>query len=191
MDGIGSDRRIGRAFLNAGRGYGGGCFPKDVSGLISSASDYGVELEIMDTASEVNASMPHYIIHKAEARLAGGFADKKVAVLGLSFKAGTSDTRRSPAIAIANTLAEKGASVTAYDPEASDEAEPSLEKSIKLAASAEAALASASVIVIATDWPEFLKLGYASAELVIDAMNCLPASTVKKLSKKYLGVGIG
>jgi UDPglucose 6-dehydrogenase len=66
MDGVGADKRIGRAFLNAGRGYGGGCFPKDVSGLISSASEHGVDLAIMTAASDVNETMPGYIANKAQ-----------------------------------------------------------------------------------------------------------------------------
>ncbi|MGH7237005.1 MAG: UDP-glucose dehydrogenase family protein, partial [Candidatus Saccharimonadales bacterium] len=90
MDGVGGDPRIGRAFLNAGRGYGGGCFPKDVSGLIRSAEDYGVAMEIMQAASQVNESMPDYILGRAAKLIGGSFDGLKVSVLGLSFKAGTS-----------------------------------------------------------------------------------------------------
>ncbi len=94
MDGVGSDKRIGRAFLNAGRGYGGGCFPKDVSGLIRSAEEYGVDMDIMHAATATNDSMAHYVINKAKTALGAGNTDdvlngKTIAVLGLSFKAGT------------------------------------------------------------------------------------------------------
>src|SRR5690606_13069039 len=102
---VGSDARIGRAFFNAGRGYGGGCFPKDVSGLISSGLSYGIDLEIMQAAQDLNASMPGYIIEKLKQAFGGDLTGKKVAVLGLAFKSGTSDVRKSPGVALANILA--------------------------------------------------------------------------------------
>ena len=96
MDAVGAYYRIGRAFLNSGRGYGGGCFPKDVSGLISSALEYGVDLGIMEAVKEQNHMMPGYIVDKLRQSLGGSLASKKVAVLGLAFKAGTSDVRQNP-----------------------------------------------------------------------------------------------
>ncbi|MGH7195560.1 MAG: UDP-glucose dehydrogenase family protein [Candidatus Saccharimonadales bacterium] len=191
MDGIGSDKRIGRAFLNAGRGYGGGCFPKDVSGLMRSAEEYGVDMEIMSAATKVNNSMPHYIINKAENRLGGSWTGKKICVLGLAFKAGTSDVRRSPAIIIANTLAQKGASVSAYDPEAMPEAASKLDPKIKLATSSTEALAAASYVFIATDWPEFKTIKpkqLSQVKLIVDCMNCLDKKLVPP-SVDYLSVG--
>lgn len=189
MDGIGADRRIGRAFLNAGRGYGGGCFPKDVSGLLRSAEDYGVELGIMEAASEANAAMPHYIINKAAQKFGSSISGKNVAVLGLAFKAGTSDTRRSPAIAIANTLAESGAAVAAYDPEAEEEAKTDLDKRVILCDEAEQAYQNAEVVFVATDWPEFKSLDFGKVKLVVDCMNCLPDKVRQKLGSRYVGVG--
>lgn len=193
MNGVGADRRIGRAFLNAGRGYGGGCFPKDVSGLIRSAEEYGVELEVMHAATAVNSSMPHYIINKAERALdSDSFEGKNIAVLGLAFKAGTSDVRRSPAIVIANTLAQKGAHIKAYDPEATEEAkEDDLDSSVELCRSLGDAIKAADIIVIATDWPEFKSFDFTTtkATLIIDAMNCLRSITITKLGKKYIGIG--
>ena len=194
MDGVGADRRIGRAFLNAGRGYGGGCFPKDVSGLIRSAEDYGVNMEIMNAATEVNDSMPHYIINRAKNLLGGSYKNKEVAVLGLAFKPGTSDVRRSPAIAISNTLAEQGAKVRAYDPEATDEIKEKLNDDITLCNGLDEAIKNTSSIFIATDWPEFKKMNLAKvvklskAELFVDCVNCLNKDLVPK-SVKYLGVG--
>src|SRR5690606_30976186 len=84
MDAVGADRRIGRAFLNAGRGYGGGCFPKDVSGLIDSATKHGIDMQILRAATEVNETMSGYIVNKAKDVL-GDLKDKKCAVLGLAF----------------------------------------------------------------------------------------------------------
>ena len=184
MDGIGSDRRIGRAFLNAGRGFGGGCFPKDVSGLIRSAEEYGAGMEIMKAATEVNESMPHYVISKAKAALGetadndNVFSGKRVAVLGLAFKAGTSDVRKSPAITIANTLAEQDAEVCVYDPEAMDEA-----------------VQNTDVIFVATDWPEFVSMDLAKlakvsgAKVLVDCMNRFDSSELKGTSLTYVGIG--
>jgi UDPglucose 6-dehydrogenase len=116
MNGVGADPRIGRAFLNAGRGFGGGCFPKDVSSLISSGSAFGVELDIIRSVKAENDSMPQYILDKVVKNMTGDLKDKNVTVLGLSYKAGTSDTRRSPSVRIANLLSESGAAVRVYDP---------------------------------------------------------------------------
>jgi UDPglucose 6-dehydrogenase len=200
MDGIGSDKRIGRAFLNAGRGYGGGCFPKDVSGLIRTAEEYGVEMEIMNAATEINASMPRYIIRKAKAALGDNGGDnvlqgKTVAVLGLAFKAGTSDVRKSPAIVIANTLAEQGATVKAYDPEAMDEAKPNLDKAITLVGSVTEAIKDAEVVFIATDWSEIKNTDLASLTkssdrtILVDCINCLDPAKVKAAGLTYIGIG--
>lgn len=198
MAAVGADARIGAAFLNAGRGYGGGCFPKDVSGLIRSAEEYGVDMRIMDAASDLNASMPHYLIQKVE-RLAGTpqpLHGSRVAVLGLAFKAGTSDTRRSPAIAIANTVADMGAQVTAYDPKAMTEAKPELADNIVLADSVDEALDQAEWIFVATDWPDFLQLDFAQLKAdnphlvgIADGMNRLDPTAIKAAGLTYVGIG--
>jgi len=195
MDGVGLDNRIGRAFLNAGRGYGGGCFPKDVSGLISVAYDHGVDLHIMAAAVEVNASMPGYIVNLAKQK-AGSLEGKRVAILGLAFKAGTSDARKSPAVAVANSLAHEGAVVTAYDPYANEEAGPDLNRTVSLEESLEAATANAEIVFVATDWPEFKQLDYSkldngSVKLVVDCMNALDPDHITQHGIEYLGVGRG
>ncbi|TXG76637.1 UDP-glucose/GDP-mannose dehydrogenase family protein [Patescibacteria group bacterium] len=194
MDAVGADRRIGRAFLNAGRGYGGGCFPKDVSGLVSSAEGYGVDMPILVAATDTNESMPGYIASKAQAAL-GGLSGKQVAVLGLAFKAGTSDARRSPGILLANILRRNGATVRAFDPQANEEARDELHPKITITDSVEAATKQADAVVVATDWPEFIqidldKLAKAMhGKLVVDAVNCYPIETVKRAGLIYVGVG--
>lgn len=194
MDAVGADNRIGRAFLNAGRGYGGGCFPKDVSGLISSALEYGVDLEIMQAAQQVNSSMVGYIIDKLQDET-GPLSGKKVTVLGLAFKAGTSDARKSPGIALANLLAHTGATVTAYDPEANEEAEHDLVKSVTLANSTDSAVKAADIVVIATEWPEFVeypadKLAKAmSGTVLLDTVNQYSGTEAKLAGLQYIGVG--
>ncbi len=195
MDAVGTDARIGRAFLNAGRGYGGGCFPKDVSGLISSGLNHGVELEIMTAAQSVNESMIGYIVEKVKQALGEELAGKKVAVLGLAFKAGTSDTRRSPGVKLANLFAHAGAEVCAYDPEASHEARAELLPPVSLCDSLSAACSNADMTLIATEWPEFLNYsakGYAdlmAGKIFMDAINGFDPQTVTKAGLTYLGVG--
>ena len=196
MDAVGADQRIGRAFLNAGRGYGGGCFPKDVSGLISSASQHGVELSIMHAASEVNESMPGYIANKAKEALDDNTLEgKRFAVLGLAFKSGTSDARKSPGVKIANILSHAGAIVTAYDPQANDEAKPDLRKDVQLKSSVSSAIKGADAIFIATDWPELKDLDFSSiakqlsGSLIVDCMNCLDEHAITSANLTYLGVG--
>lgn len=175
MDAVGADKRIGRSFLNAGRGYGGGCFPKDVSGLIASGLEHGVDLEIVKATQSVNESMPRYVVEKVSNSLQGVLVGKKITVLGLAFKSGTSDVRRSPGIAIANILARYGTFVTVYDPEALEEARDGLENSINLVPTFNEAVKNADAIVITTDWPEFTQLKNTPIEstVLIDAVNML------------------
>lgn len=196
MDGIGSDKRIGRAFLNAGRGYGGGCFPKDVSGLISSAEKHGVDMPIMTASTEVNESMAGYIANKAKSAL-GELKDKKIAVLGLSFKAGTSDSRRSPGIKLANILSREGAHVIAYDPKANNEAKEDLNNIITISDSLGSALDNVDGVFIATDWPEFFNTSPSQykklmkGQLFVDAVNGFNIKEIESAGLQYIGVGRG
>ncbi len=193
MNAVGADPRIGRAFLNAGRGYGGGCFPKDVSGLISSGLSYGVDLNIMQEAQNENNSMPGYIIEKLNHEFDGGLVNKRVAVLGLAFKSGTSDVRKSPGVAMANILSERGATVTAYDPKANEEASEDLNDDIRVCESTDEAISVADAVIVATDWPEFLDYSFEnyakSATVFVDAMNRFSPADIKAAGLKYIGVG--
>ena len=192
MDAVGADPRIGRAFLNAGRGYGGGCFPKDVSGLIASGLQNGVDLEIMQATQAVNSSMPSYIVHKLQTALGKDIKGTSVAVLGLAFKAGTSDVRRSPGIVMANMLAKRGASVSAYDPQATEEASHEITSSVALHDTLSSAIKNVDCIIIATDWPEFIEQPtdiYASANILVDATNRLNPQAVKEAGLQYIGIG--
>lgn len=195
MDAVGADERIGRAFLNAGRGYGGGCFPKDVSGLISSGLSKGVDLEIMQAAQALNDSMPGYIIEKLQNALGGSLKGKRVAVLGLAFKAGTSDVRRSPGVALANILDEEKAIVTAYDPQANEEAEQDLRRGVQLRGSIKSATKDVDAIVIATEWPELIDYGieaytaHMDNGILIDAINSLKAPESEQPGLTYIGIG--
>lgn len=194
MDAVGADKRIGRAFLNAGRGYGGGCFPKDVSGLIASANEHGVDLGIMTAASDVNESMPGYIANKAKIDL-GTLKGKRLAVLGLAFKPGTSDSRRSPGVKLANILGHEGAQVSAYDPAANQEASEDLRKGITVCDSLESALKGVEAVFVATDWPDFIQLSPSllkrqmAGRLVVDCVNALDADAIMESGLQYIGVG--
>ncbi len=194
MDAVGADRRIGRAFLNAGRGYGGGCFPKDVTGLISSATEHGVDLPIMIAAAEVNETMPGYIANKAQNTLKE-LKGKKIAVLGLAFKAGTSDSRRSPGVKLANILNHDGAQVNVYDPEAIGESKEDLRKAIKICTSIEEATKNTDAVFIATDWPELKNINIPklakdmTGKVFVDCMNVFDISKIEQAGLHYVGVG--
>jgi len=196
MDAVGADKRIGRAFLNAGRGYGGGCFPKDVSGLISSGIQNGVDLDIMNAAQALNESMPGYIVDKLQKAMNGSLEGKKVAVLGLAFKAGTSDVRKSPGVLLANILNKSGAIVTTYDPQANNEASDDLRKGINQCNSIEDAIKGVDALIIATEWSEFLEYSptkYAKAtknnKIFVDSVNRFDISSIEKVGFSYIGVG--
>jgi len=196
MDAVGADERIGRAFLNAGRGYGGGCFPKDVSGLIASGIQNGIDLEIMNAAQTLNASMPGYIVEKLQNASGGNLTGKKVAVLGLAFKAGTSDVRRSPGVLLANTLDNAGAIVTAFDPQANHEAADDLRRGVVQHDTLENAIKGVDAIIVATEWPEFLEYEpkvYAKhmndSKLFVDAINRFSIPAIKNAGLIYIGVG--
>jgi len=196
MNAVGADKRIGRAFLNAGRGYGGGCFPKDVSGLIRSADDQGIDLTIMRAARDVNDSMPAYIADKLQDKL-GSLKGFTVGVLGLSFKAGTSDARKSPGVSLSNILSQAGATVRVYDPQANEEARDDLQDNIVIAESIEDVLKDCDVVCIATDWPEFINYSLDSyaqrlrKKLFVDCMNAFNIRQVELAGMKYIGVGRG
>jgi len=194
MDAVGADERIGRAFLNAGRGYGGGCFPKDVSGLISSGLDNGIDLEVMQAAQAVNRSMPGYVVEKLKKHI-GELDGKKVAVLGLAFKSGTSDVRKSPGVAIANVLSHAGVTTKAYDPQANQEAKQDLRRDVVLTDSHTDAISGVDAVIIATEWPEFKDYDFAalkelmSGDVLLDAVNIVEKTMIESKGLVYIGVG--
>lgn len=195
MDAVGADSRINRAFFDAGRGYGGGCFPKDVSGLIASGLEHGVDLEIVQATKAVNDSMPGYVLEKVKDTLGTELTGVRITVLGLAFKAGTSDARRSPGVALANQLASSGAVVNAYDPKAHHEAAHELVSEVNLTETLNDSLTQAEVVIIATDWPELTSLSPADLSdmtgkrLVVDAVNKLDKAPFIQAGFAYLGIG--
>jgi UDPglucose 6-dehydrogenase len=194
MEAVGSDKRIGRAFLNAGRGYGGGCFPKDVSGLIKSAESLGVDIPIMHAVEDINNSMPGYIVNKAQTVIKD-YKNKNIAVLGLAFKAGTSDARRSPGVNIANLLTKYGAKVKVYDPQASQEAKEDLDEDIKITKNISDATNDAEAVFITTNWSSIININLAelskkmNGKLFVDCTNSFNSESVKQSNLIYIGVG--
>jgi len=153
MKGVGLDQRIGQQFLNAGAGFGGSCFPKDVSSLAVLAGRAGVEPRILNAVLEVNENQPYRLVALLEKK-AGNLSGKRIAVLGLAFKDNTDDVRDSRAIPVIRELLRKGARVIAFDPMAV----PNMRKifpSIEYAGSAGDALKGAEGCLVMTEWPEF------------------------------------
>jgi len=149
------DSRIGTGrFLSAGVGFGGSCFPKDVNALVAKAKEIGTKPRILEATLEVNEAQPATLI-KLTKQVIGELKGKKIGVLGLAFKPGTDDMREAPAIKVINGFLLEGAEVSAYDPEALDNARRIFGNKIVYVSKAKQAIASADACVIVTEWPEF------------------------------------
>jgi len=186
-DGMGLDTRIGRKFLNSGCGFGGSCFPKDVSALQSLMKSKGFAPMLLDAVMEVNARQPAKMVAIAQKRT-GSLSGKTVGLLGLAFKPGTDDIRDSPAIPIAEALQKTGAKIVAYDPEGMENFKRKFPASggLEYAKTAQEAIDKSDVILLVTDWPQFNTLNYGSKN-VIDGKNCLDYASRKKV-KNYEGI---
>jgi UDPglucose 6-dehydrogenase len=206
VDGIGSDRRIGGAFLNPGPGWGGSCFPKDSRALVRIAEDHGYNFTMMRGVIDVNDEQRQRMVDKvlvAAGRAAGTsttpLAGVTVGALGLTFKAGTDDLRESPAVAILGELIARGATVRAYDPTTCGELAPHQRvalEGIELAPDAFAAVDGVDVVVVLTEWPEFGKLDLAAlarrvgaGTTIVDTRNLLDPDEVRRAGLGYDGVG--
>ena len=155
--GVGMDRRIGAAFLTAGPGYGGSCFPKDCAALLTTAQDHAVDLRIVESAINANHARKRVMARRVVNAMGGAVQGATIAVLGLTFKANTDDMRDAPSIAIVESLRLGGAQVKVYDPRGMSQARGLL-GDVEYCASAERCCAGADCIVLATEWPEFLTL---------------------------------
>jgi UDPglucose 6-dehydrogenase len=192
--GIGMDNRIGSKFLHAGPGFGGSCFPKDTSALLKTAQDYGVALRIVEAVSVVNEQRKRAMSRKVVAALDGSVRGKTIAVLGLTFKPNTDDTRDSPAIPLITALQDLGATVRAYDPAGMEQAKPQL-PSVQYCNSAYAAAEGAHAIVIATEWEQFRALDLARLKstmarpVIVDLRNIYRTDEMKRAQFRYVAVG--
>jgi UDPglucose 6-dehydrogenase len=154
---MGLDKRIGPLFLNAGLGYGGSCFPKDVKALIAHSKNLGYRLELLEAVESINKTQPLKAVQFCK-ELLGNLKGKRIAILGLAFKADTDDMREARAIPIINQLLEEGANVTAYDPVAMPIAKTIFKNKVRFAASTTACLKNADCCLLVTEWAEFKKL---------------------------------
>ena len=181
-DGMGLDKRIGRAFLDSGIGWGGSCFPKDTRALLRWVEKMGDDLKIVRSAVEVNEKQPLKIIDLLK-KYVKNLKGIKIGVLGLAFKPGTDDIRESRSIPVAKKLMEEGAEVLAYDPQAMDNFKR-IFPNLRYCTSAEDVLSECEIILILTNWDEFRNLNY-SGKIVIDGRRLIEA---KKTAKIYEGV---
>jgi UDPglucose 6-dehydrogenase len=192
--GMGLDNRIGGKFLHAGPGFGGSCFPKDATALLKTAQDNGVALRIVEAVAAVNDQRKRAMARKVVAALDGSVRGKTVAVLGLTFKPNTDDTRDSPAIPLITALQDLGATVRAYDPAGMEQAKPQL-SGVHYCTSAYAAAEGADAVVIATEWEQFRALDLARLKstmarpVIVDLRNIYRADEMKKAAFRYVAVG--
>jgi len=193
--GMGLDERIGPHFLQAGIGYGGSCFPKDVSALKQLAGNSGYHFQLLTAVLEVNELQKRRVIGKLKRHLGDRLHGLRIALLGLAFKPNTDDIREASAIVLASRLLAEGAEVVAYDPVAMPNTRALL-PAIEYAGSAAEALAGADACVLVTEWPEFVHLDWAAAKeamrstVVIDGRNALDGDTLRGLGFTYEGIGI-
>ncbi|HUD87822.1 MAG TPA: UDP-glucose/GDP-mannose dehydrogenase family protein [Xanthobacteraceae bacterium] len=192
--GMGLDNRIGGKFLHAGPGFGGSCFPKDATALLKTAQDNGVALRIVEAVAAVNDQRKRAMARKVVAALDGSVRGKTVAVLGLTFKPNTDDTRDSPAIPLITALQDLGATVRAYDPAGMEQAKPQL-SAVQYCTSAYVAAEGADAVVIATEWEQFRALDLARLKsimtrpVIVDLRNIYRADEMKKAAFRYVAVG--
>ena len=192
--GIGSDSRIGPAFLFPGPGYGGSCFPKDVQALLRTAHGVDAPLSVLEAVETANARQKTVLAGKLRAAL-GALKGKRIAVWGLAFKANTDDMRESPALVLIDELLAAGATVCAHDPAAMHEAKRRLGDTILYADTNYAALEGADALVVVTDWneyrfPDFARIkGTLKAPVLIDGRNLYDPAKMAKLGFTYRSIG--
>jgi len=194
--GIGLDNRIGPKFLHAGPGYGGSCFPKDTLALLQTADAAGVDQRIVRTTVEVNDERKAQMAERVEQAMGGSVEGKRIAVLGLAFKPNTDDMREAPSIPLVEGLLERGASVSAFDPVAREQAEK-IFAGIEFADDAYAAAEGADGLVIVTEWDEFRALDLARVaaslhgKILVDLRNVYDPEEAQEAGLAYYGVGRG
>ena len=192
---MGLDKRIGPLFLDAGLGYGGSCFPKDIKALIACSKSLGYDPKILDSVEHINKNQPYKAIELCE-ELVGSAEGKHVAILGLAFKPDTDDMREARVIPLIYRLIEMGAKITAYDPVAMPVAKGIFKDKIAYACSAQDCLRDADCAILVTEWPEFAKLkpedfvGLMKNAALVDGRRIFdPEVFGKKIKFKAIGLG--
>ena len=191
LNAMGLDKRIGKDFLKPGPGWGGMCFPKDVSALKESAREKNVPIPLLDAALESNLKAHARIVDKCKKALGGSLKDKKISVWGLSFKANTDDTRFSPAISVIELLLAEGAQIKAFDPIVKGVENLSIEVSEDVKKN----VTGADAIVLLTEWQEFKEIDpkkisdLMNQKIIIDSRNLLQKSKWEKAGFVFIGNG--
>ncbi len=192
--GMGMDTRIGPSFLRPGIGYGGSCFPKDVTALKQMAGNTGYSFQLLASVIEVNELQKRRVIGKLQDRL-GSLRNRRVALLGLAFKPHTDDMREASSIVLASRLIAEGASVVAFDPVAAERARAVLPAAVEIADSMLTAVTGADALVIVTEWPEFRAVLNADVRaamrrpLIVDGRNLLDPDAAVAAGFTYLSIG--
>ncbi|MBC8086951.1 MAG: UDP-glucose/GDP-mannose dehydrogenase family protein [Phycisphaerae bacterium] len=193
--GIGSDTRIGSAYLFPGPGYGGSCFPKDVKALLRVAREYDVPLSVIDAVEQANTRQRTIMFERIETALHGMLRNARIAIWGLSFKPQTDDLRESPALDLIEQLLAAGAVVVAHDPIAMPQAQKHFGSRIEFASNNYAALEDADALAVVTDWNEYRHpnfermLSLLAKPVVVDGRNLYNPTKMQSLGFQYSSIG--
>ena len=194
MKGMGLDSRIGMQFLQAGLGYGGSCFPKDVDSLIHTASQLGYDFKLLRSVVEINKERASHLVEMMRKAM-GPLDDKTIAVLGLAFKPNTDDMREAKSLEVVRALHAAGAQVRAYDPVAMENAKALMPEGVVFCESAYEAAAGADGVTLLTEWNEFKYLnldrlrGLLRRRLIFDARNLYEPERMRRLGFEYYSIG--
>jgi len=194
-EGMGLDKRIGRSFLDAGLGWGGSCFPKDVKALAHMAVIHGSNPQLLQAVMEINRNQRRRVLLRLRKEL-GGLDQKVIGMLGLSFKPNTDDIREAPAVELIHLLENEGATIQAYDPQAMENAKAVLPKTRLVNTPYEVA-EGADALVLATEWNEFKQLDFERiaqlmrGKVILDGRNQWDCERLKAMGFNYYGIGKG
>jgi UDPglucose 6-dehydrogenase len=195
-DGMGLDKRIGRSFLDAGLGWGGSCFPKDVKALAHMAVLHNSHPQLLQAVMDINRNQRRRVVYKLRKVLGGSFLDKTIGILGLSFKPNTDDMREAPAVEIIHLLENEGAKIQAYDPQAMENAAKEL-PGISLCPDPYSMAEGADALVLATEWNEFKQLDFERifklmrTPVLVDGRNQWDSKRLREIGFTYFGIGQG
>ena len=194
MKGMGLDSRIGMQFLQAGLGYGGSCFPKDVDSLIHTAARFGYDFKLLRSVVEINRERAAHLVEMMRKAM-GPLEDRTIAVLGLAFKPNTDDMREAKSLEVVRLLHAAGAQLRAYDPVARDNARPMMPEGVVFCESAYEAAAGADGVALLTEWNEFKYLnldrlgGLLRRRVIFDARNLYEPERMRRLGFEYYSIG--
>jgi len=192
---MGYDKRIGNAFLDAGLGWGGSCFPKDVKALAHMAVLRGTHPQLLQAVMEINRNQRRRVVYKLR-RALGRLDEKVIGILGLSFKPNTDDIRDAPALEVIHLLQNEGAVIRAYDPQAMDNARQVLQR-VTLCKNPYEVAEGADAIVLATEWNEFKQIDFDRLRnlmrqpIIMDGRNAWDPDHLRSIGFTYFGVGRG